>query len=132
MPFQFSLVRALEFIRCGPHGTIDLAESKRILTSLAETIVSRGMNRALLDLRKVSAEPPLTYPQLYELAQAFLQAGFGLGPNHRLAVLVPLSRYEKAQFFAICTSGRSWNCHPCHSYEEAMEWMLETTDLPSA
>ena len=129
MPYQFSVVRAAEFIRCGTHGTVDLAESRRILTSLARTLVSRGVDCALLDLRHVSAEPPLTYPQLYELAQAFLQAGFG--PKHRLALLVPPERYEKAQFFAICASGRGWNCHPFGSFEEAAEWMSETTDLPT-
>ena len=128
MPFQLSIVRAGEFIRAGSNGRLDLDETRRILLSLADALVRRGVDRAILDLRKNTIEPPLTYTQLYDLARTFQLAGFG--PKHKLALLVQPNKYDKAQFFAICVSGRGWNCHPFDQFEDALEWLSETIDLP--
>ena len=129
MPHELSIVHAGEFIRCGTQGTTDFAESRRVLSSLATAIVRRGIDKAILDLRKAQAEPPLTYTQLYELARAFQEAGFGR--RHRLALLVSPAKYDKAEFFAICASGRGWNCFAFDSFEEALDWLSDTTELPA-
>jgi hypothetical protein len=125
MPFQLSVIDAGEFIRCGTHGSIHLDESRRILLSLATAMVERGVDKAILDLRKNTIDPPLTYAQLYELAGAFHQAGFG--PRQRLALIVPPDRYSKAEFFTICASEGNWNCLPFWTFEQALEWLAETT-----
>jgi hypothetical protein len=127
MPYQLSVVHAGEFVRCGTHGSIHLDESRRILLSLAGALVARGVDKAILDLRQSTIDPPLTYTQLYELAGAFHQAGFG--PRHRLALIVPPDRYSKAHFFTICASDGGWNCLPFCTFEESLEWLAETTEL---
>jgi hypothetical protein len=86
------------------------------------------VDKAILDIRKAYAEPPLTYTQLYELARAFQESGFG--PKHRLAVLIDPNRYDKAEFFAICASSRGWNCFAFDNFEEIFEWLSDTTELP--
>jgi hypothetical protein len=129
MPHELSIIKAGEFIRCGARGTPDFAESRRILSSLACAIVQRGIDKAVLDLRNASAEPPLTYTQLYELARAFQEAGFGR--RQRLALLVAPNKYDKAEFFAICASGRGWNCFPFDTFEDAFEWLSDSVELPA-
>jgi hypothetical protein len=128
MPHDLSIVKAGEFIRLGSEGKVDFAGSRKMLVSLAQALVRRGVDKAILDVRRVSAEPPLTYTQLYELSKAFLEAGFGR--QHRLAVLVAPSRYEKAEFFAICASGHGWNCFAFDTFEDAFDWLSETVELP--
>lgn len=129
MPYQLCIVRAGEFIKCGPRSTLDFPETKRVLTALADAQARRGVDRAILDLRKATVDPPLSYTQLYELARAFQQAGFG--QKQRLALLVPPNKYDKAEFFAICASSPTWNCYPFDTFEEAMEWLTETIELPT-
>lgn len=129
MPHELSIIKAGEFIRCGAQGTVDFDESRRVLTALASAIVKRGLHKAILDLRKAQAEPPLTYTQLYELASSFQEAGFGA--RHRLALLVAPNKYDKAEFFALCASGRGWNCFAFDSFEEAFDWLSDTTELPA-
>ena len=129
MPYDMCIVRAGEFIRCGPHGAIDLPETRRILASLAAALVGRGVGKAILDLRIASIDPPLTYTQLYELARTFQQAGFG--PKHRLALLVPPNKYDKAEFFATCASSPAWNCYAFDSFEEALDWLTDSIELPT-
>ena len=130
MPYQLSVVRAAEFIRCDTYGSIHLDESRRILLSLASALVRHGVDKAILDLRENTINPPLTYAQLYELAGAFRQAGFG--PRHRLALIVPSDRYSKAHFFTICASEGGWNCRPFCTFEASLEWLAETTELSPA
>ena len=129
MPHHLSIINAGEFIRSDPHGTIDIHETRRVLTSLAGALVQRGVDKAVLDLRKLRIEPQLSYTQLYELARTFQEAGFGT--RHRLALLVAPNKYDKAEFFAICASGRGWNCFAFDSFEEALDWLSETTELPA-
>ena len=130
MPYNLSIVRAGEFIRCGSQGTLDFEESRRILLSLADAIVRRGAEKAVLDVRKSRVEPQLTFTQLYELARTFQQSGFG--PKHRLALLIDSNRYDRAEFFAHCASGPSWNCYAFDSFEEALEWLVDTEELPKS
>ena len=127
MPFHLSVVRAGEFVRCGTHGSIHLGESRRILLSLADALFRRGVDKAILDLRNNTIDPPLTYAQLYELASTFRVAGFGA--RQRLALIVPPDRYSKAQFFAICASEGRWNCLPFCTFEEALDWLAEVVEL---
>src|SRR3954453_6913765 len=75
MPHELSIISAGEFLRCGSHGATDFAASRKVLMSLAQALVRRGVDKAILDIRKAYAEPPLTYTQLYELARAFQESG---------------------------------------------------------
>jgi hypothetical protein len=123
MSHEMHIIKAGEFLRSGPTGVLDLDASRRVLKSLAETLVSRGVEKALLDVRKMEIHPPPTYTELYHLARAFQDAGFG--PHHRLAVLVAPNRFDKAEFFALCASGRGWNAFAFDSFEDAFDWLTE-------
>ena len=123
MPEELHVIKAGDFLHWGGEGTIDFETSRRVLQSMAETLVGRGIHKAILDLRKVYGNPPATYTQLYHLAKAFQDAGFG--PQHRLAIMITPDRHDKAEFFAICASGRGWNTWPFDEFEEAFDWLTD-------
>ena len=123
MPHELHIIKAGEFVRSGPTGTLDFETSRRALQSLAEALLNRGVDKAMLDVRKMRMNPPATYTELYHLARAFQESGFG--PRHRLAVLVSPDRYDKAEFFALCASGRGWNTYAFDTFEDAFDWLTE-------
>jgi len=127
MSYALHVVRAGDFVRSGPEGTFDLAQSCSVLEALAEALVARGIHKALLDVRRMRVEPPTTYTQLYNLARCFRDAGFG--PKHRLAVLVSPDQHDKADFFALCASSRGWNAYAFDDFEEAFDWLAEETPI---
>ena len=128
MPNHLSIVKAGEFIRCDPQGTINFAESKRVLASLARAMVDRGVDRAILDVRVVHGDPPPTYLQLYELARTMREAGFD--DSDRLAVLTSPDRIDRASFFATFASGSQWNCFAFDRFEEAFDWISDASEIP--
>jgi hypothetical protein len=123
MPHELHIIKAGDFIRSGPQGELDFETSREILRSLAQALVTRGVDKAILDVRKTHMNPPPSYTQLYHLARAFQEAGYG--PKHRLAVLVSPNRYDKAEFFALCASGRGWNTYAFDNFEEAFDWLTD-------
>jgi hypothetical protein len=123
MPYEVHVIKAGDFIRCGGEGAIDFETSRRALKSFADALVSRGIKKAILDIRKVYGDPPATYTQLYQLAKVFREAGFG--PGHRLAVVISPDRYDKAEFFAMCAAGRGWNAWAFDEFEDAFDWLTE-------
>jgi hypothetical protein len=123
MPHEMHIIKAGEFLRSGPTGVLDVTASCKVLKALAEALVDRGVHKALLDVRKMRIHPPVSYTELYQLARAFQEAGFG--SHHRLAVLVAPGRYDKAEFFALCASGRGWNVSAFDTFEDAFDWLTE-------
>ena len=123
MSHDLHVIKAGDFIRAGPEGALDVAASAEVLRSLATALVSRGIDKAILDIRRMRIEPPSTYTQIYHLARVFQEAGFG--PRHRLAVVVSPDRYDKADFFAMTAAGRGWNAYAFDDFEEAFEWLTE-------
>ena len=130
MSHDLHIIKAGDFVRAGTEGSLDLETSRDVLKALAEALVTRDVDKAILDVRKMRINPPATYTQLYHLARAFQEAGFG--KRHRLAVLVSPDRYDKAEFFALCASGRGWNAYAFESFEDAFEWLTEEESVGAA
>src|ERR1700754_2310949 len=83
MPLELQIIRAAEFLRIGPKGKFDMVASCAVLTELAKACRLRGMDRALLDVRKATA--PLAPTELAALVNIFHEIGFT--QNQRLPVL---------------------------------------------
>ena len=130
MPHEMHVIKAGDFLRCGGEGAIDFETSREVLRSFADALVKRGVEKAILDIRKVRGNPPATYTQLYHLARTFRDAGFGAG--QRLAVLVSPDRHDKAEFFSICASGRGWNAWAFDQFEDAFDWLTDEVPLEPA
>ena len=130
MPHDMHVIKAGDFLRWSGQGAIDFETSRAVLKTFADALVRRGVDRAILDVRKVRGNPPVTYTQLYHLARTFRESGFGAG--QRLAVLVSPDRHDKAEFFAICASGRGWNAWAFDQFEDAFEWLTDEVPVGPA
>ena len=53
MPHELHVIKAGDFIRCGGTGKIDFESSREVLRSLAQALITRGIDKAILDIRKL-------------------------------------------------------------------------------
>jgi len=118
MANNIHVVKTNDFVRLDAHGKVNLAESRRILSEVAKTCFSRGVNCGMLDVRDL--QPSLSLSDLYTLVWAFKEMGFTHA--HRLAVLHRYESTERAEFFAMCAESSGWHVRAFDEYEEAMEW----------
>jgi hypothetical protein len=123
MPFELQVIRAAEFVRIGPQGHLDFESSKQTLATLAQACRTRGLDRALLDLRTlpIPAKPIFTSTELAELVGTFREVGFG--PRHWLAVLYKNDPYYGARRFAFISRLRGWRVRAFHDFESALLWL---------
>jgi hypothetical protein len=118
MSYNVQVVKSSDFVRLDARGKVDLAESRRVLSEVAQECVDRGINHALLDVRDLYSDLVLT--DLYALARTFADVGFRR--TDRLAVLHRYNSGEKAEFFAMCANDRGWDVRAFEDFEEAIEW----------
>lgn len=119
MPLEVQLIRAREFIRIGPKGKVDLAESRAILEVLSSACQKRGIERALLDVRDVWSD--FGPEELAACIQMFHEIGF---PHvKRLALLHAGDPHRRVRTFAMIASLRGWSVRAFDNFEEAFEWL---------
>jgi hypothetical protein len=129
MPHDLHVIRVGDFVRLDAHGRVDLEGSRAVLAQLAGAMVTRGLDRALLDVRGISG-PPLSPLDVYTLATTFHEAGFRR--EHRLAICCNASRAANAEFFALVAGNRGWNVEAFETFEEAFEWLTTQTRIAPA
>jgi hypothetical protein len=122
MPCDIEVIHAGDFMKVGAHGRYDLASSRRALANLAATMLNRGFDRALLDLRDVASNA-LSATELFSLASTFKEAGFE--HRHRVAVLHRYDRMGNADFFAMVVAEKGFNVRAFDSFEDAFLWLAE-------
>jgi hypothetical protein len=123
MPFELQVISATEFVRIGPQGRLDFKTSKETLARLAQSCRTRGLDRALLDLRSlpVPDKPLFTPAELAELVETFHEVGFG--PRQRLAVLYRHDPHHGARTFAFISRMRGWRVRAFEDFESALLWL---------
>ncbi len=127
MPVELQVIQASEFVRLDGDEHLNFEESKRALQSLAQACRKRGLDRALLDLRRlpVPDQPLFTPTQLAALVDTFRAAGFGR--QQRLAVLYRSDPHGGARTFAFIGRIRGWQVRAFDDFEAAVEWLSETS-----
>src|SRR3954452_16451252 len=126
MPFSLFVVCAGEFLRAGVQGRPDLASSKRALADLIASMMGRGVDRALLDVREVS-RTAFSTTEIFELAKTFHEVAYR--ETDRLAVLHRTDRLSQADFFAMCAVQRGWNVCAFDVFEEAFNWLSSSEEV---
>ena len=119
MPLELQIIRAAEFLRLGPKGQFDMVASCAVLTELAKACRTRGMDRALLDVREATA--PLEPKELAALVNIFHEIGFM--QNQRLAILHSGDPFRRARTFALISRMRGWKVRAFGDFEEALGWL---------
>jgi hypothetical protein len=127
MPLELQIIRAAEFLRMGPKGEFDMVASCAVLAQLAKACRMRGMDRALLDVRKATA--PLAPKELAALVNIFHEIGFMR--NQRLAILHSGDPYRRARTFALISRMRGWKVRAFGDFEEAMAWLSSEKEQAS-
>ena len=127
MPLDMQIIRAREFIRMDGHGHIQFEQSREALKALGEACRTRGIDRAMLDVRDVRSN--LTSADLMALVQMFREVGFSHG--QRLALLYSTDPFRRVRRFAFLGTLRGWQVRAFNDFEKAIEW-LAMTDAPKA
>jgi hypothetical protein len=122
MPLDMQIIRAREFIRMDGHGHIQFEQSREALKALGEACRSRGIDRAMLDVRDVRSD--LTSANLLALAQMFREVGFSHG--QRLALLYSTDPFRRVRRFAFLGTLRGWQVRAFNDFEKAIEWLAMT------
>lgn len=127
MPVELQVIQASEFVRLDGDEHLNFEESKRALQSLAQACRKRGLDRALLDLRRlpVPDQPLFTPTQLAALVDTFRAAGFGR--QQRLAVLYRSDPHGGARTFAFIGRIRGWQVRAFDDFEAAVQWLSDAT-----
>jgi hypothetical protein len=119
------VIQARDFLHATPEGAADLKAAERLLAELARH--SEGLEDfdVLVDTRRVNGT--LSAAQLWFLSEQL--ARYHGNFARKTAILCPVERFDHAQFFALCAENRGFNIMAFDSYEDAMEWLLESSSL---
>jgi len=120
MSYDLHVVKSTDFVRLDAKGNVDFEESRRVLSDLARTCFARGIDRALLDIRKVP-NATLKLAEVYALARTFGEMGFQR--HQRVAVLHSYSSTDRADFFVMCTADQGFDISAFDQFEDAAEWL---------
>jgi hypothetical protein len=125
MPVEMQIIRASEFVRLDPDENLDFAATRKALEILALASRKRGLDRAVMDLRKwpVMAKPRFTTKELAALVSAFREAG--LPRKHRLAILYQHDVYGGVRTFAFFSRMRGLDVQTFTDFESALQWLSE-------
>ncbi len=120
MSHNIQIIPARDFVRAKPEGTLDFEQSKNLL--LAISAAAGGLNdyAILLDIRR--AEPKLSVPDIWALAEAIHQNDKTY--HRKTAVLCLLEQFEQAEYFALAAQNKGLRIGAFTSYEDAIEWLI--------
>ena len=120
MPTTLTFIHTEEFIRATPDGTLDLEESRKLLTALVSAIKKTAASHALVDTR--GAKPRLSRYELLQLGMAVgTQSALKAG---RIALLVPLDQTEDAEFLESVARLEGANLRAFVDFEAAITWLI--------
>jgi len=114
------IIRAHDFIRAAPQGELDLKESEKLLKEIASGSAVLADYELILDTRRAQIEMSAT--DLWYLASELSKLR-GTFSRHKMAVLCPLERFDRAEFFALCAKNRGFQVMAFTSFEDAIEWL---------
>jgi len=117
MPTTLTFIHTEEFIRATPDGTLDLEESRKLLTALVSAIKKTAASHAL-----GGATPRLSRYELLQLGMAVgTQSALKAG---RIALLVPLDQTEDAEFLESVARLEGANLRAFVDFEAAITWLI--------
>jgi DNA-binding transcriptional LysR family regulator len=126
VPTNVKVIHARDFIRATPQGEAWFEKALELLQSIAEAGAGLTDFEVLVDTRRVTGGG-LSAADLFRLAEALVR--YRKTFARKTAVLCPLEKFDKLQFFALCAEDRGFNLRAFTSYEDAMEWLI--ADPPS-
>ena len=128
MPTEIKTYSIKDFIRMKASGTLDYDESVKLIRKLAEAAAYHEGHNILIDLRETKVE----WANLNEILKLTLEfTKLEVGFKNKLASIIPDNerRIAVAAQFKACMDIRGFDYEVFTDYEEAIEWLSETTDI---
>jgi hypothetical protein len=116
MSHNVRVIQARDFVRATPEGVADLKTAENLLAELARHAAGIEDFDVLVDTRRVSGS--LSAAQLWFLSEHLARYHDNFA-----------ERFDHAQFFALCAENRGFNIMAFDNYEDAMEWLLDSSLL---
>ena len=121
MPTNIAIIHAHDFIKASLEGQLDFEKSKEGLMEIVSASASLTEHEVLLDTRKTHSVLSVTHLWYLAVELSDLRKAF----SGKTAVLCPLERFDKAEFFALCAKNRGFRVSAFTSFEDAIEWLME-------
>jgi hypothetical protein len=125
MPTALHIIRANEFVCLDAEEHVDLEESKKLLLDLVRACHKRGLDHAMLDVRRlpIADKPYLTPEEMAELVGAFSEAGFT--KKQRLAILYEKDPHGGVRNFTFFSRMYKMQVQAFQDFESAAYWLSE-------
>lgn len=126
MPTNIRVIRARDFVKATATEHLDFKETRRLLMEVASVADSLTNCEIILDTRK--AQSSMSVTDLWNLAAELSKLGDAI--RRKIAVLCPTERFDQAGYFALCAQNRGLRVRAFTSFEDAVEWLISTADVP--
>ena len=128
MASGLKIYQTRDFIKHTTRGTIDLERSLATVRQLATVANFHRHHDILLDMRDTVVAPDRAEAIRVAAEFAILRHSF----RNKIAVLVPDSaeRLARAEFMKTCLNMKGFQWAFFTTYEEAIEWLSEVTEIP--
>ena len=128
MPAEIKSYKINDFIRMKTSGTLDYDESVKLIRKLAKAAAYHEGHNILIDLRDTEVE----WANLNEILNLTLEfTKLEVEFKNKLASIIPDNerRIAIAAQFKACMDIRGFDYEVFTDFEEAIEWLSETTDI---
>ena len=123
---EYRVISGKDFIKAKPTGQIDLAESKKVLASIASITKPPADYEILLDIRDVNVNinihKQINHFEILEFVKELVRNRSAF--RNKIAVLSRDDKqFDNSRFAELCATNRGLLVKAFISFEKAIEWL---------
>lgn len=121
MHVNYKVIQSKEFIRANPNGLTDIAQSRQLLSQLADILVAGGGKyELLLDIRNTFGN--LTHDEVWQLVEDLGQHREAF--HAKIAILArDDEQFNRAVFAELCATITGFSVKAFKEFEDAINWI---------
>jgi len=128
MDLNIRIIHGRDFLKATPTHEVDLETSKQFLLKLAQENAAPRQYDLLIDNRYTTGH--LTLAEITELVKVVIEHRDSF--RSKIAILTtPGVKFDNAQFGALYANNRGFQVAAFTDFEEAMNWLMPSTELPA-
>lgn len=123
MKTEFKVVKTKDFLKTTASGELNINETRKVLSKLAELNGEDPVREILVDIRDTTSVLSLSdiftiVNEVGKFRKAFRKKiAILLGPHHDI---------DKARFLEMCAGNRGYRVNAFTDFEEAVTWIADT------
>ncbi|MBZ0202011.1 MAG: hypothetical protein K8I03_03235 [Ignavibacteria bacterium] len=123
MKTEFKVVKTKDFLKTKSSGELNLNETRKVLSKLADLNSDDPVKEILIDIRET--ESVLSLSDIFTIVNEV--GKFRKAFRKKIAVLLgPSHDFDKARFLEMCAGNRGFNVNAFGDFEEAVKWLADT------